>query len=59
MHVHVGPEPSVMRLSGTSTTVDPIEAARDAADLGMAAIVLKQLRRMACDNPARLLGLEL
>lgn len=48
MHIHFGPEPSVMRLSGSSPTVDPIEAARDAADLGMAAIVLKPHEFASC-----------
>jgi hypothetical protein len=41
MHVHFGPEPSVVALSHAPHGVDPIEAATDAGELGMAAIVLK------------------
>ena len=41
MHVHFGPEASIELLSGSTHSVDPIEAARDAAELGMAALVLK------------------
>ena len=41
MHVHFGPEASIELLSGSTHSVDPIEAAREAAELGMAALVLK------------------
>jgi Family of unknown function (DUF6282) len=41
LHCHFGPEPLIARVVGTPHSVDPFEAARDAAALGMDAIVLK------------------
>jgi hypothetical protein len=41
MHLHFGPEPLIEPLSHAEHSVDPIEAAQDAAEMGMAAIVLK------------------
>lgn len=41
LHCHFGPEPLIARAVGTPHSVDPLEAARDAAALGVAAIVLK------------------
>lgn len=41
MHCHFGPEPLVEMAAKTPHSVDPVEAAREAADHGMKAIVLK------------------
>lgn len=41
MHCHFGPEPLVEKLAKVPHSVDPIEAAAEAATLGMKAIVLK------------------
>ena len=41
LHCHFGPEPLIARAVGTPHSVDPFEAAQDAAAFGMGAIVLK------------------
>lgn len=41
MHCHFGPEPLVEMVAKSPHSVDPIEAAQEAADHGMKAIVLK------------------
>ena len=41
MHCHFGPEPLVEMAAKTPHSVDPVEAAREAADHGMRALVLK------------------
>jgi hypothetical protein len=41
MHVHFGPEPLIDMIFGTTHAVNPIQAATEARDAGMAAIVLK------------------
>ncbi|MDV2478406.1 hypothetical protein F8M49_28735 [Rhodococcus zopfii] len=41
MHCHFGPEPLVELAAKSPHSVDPVEAAREAADHGMKAIVLK------------------
>jgi hypothetical protein len=41
MHLHFGPEPLVANAAGRPHAVDPLQAALEAAELGMTAIVLK------------------
>lgn len=41
MHVHFGPEPLIARVAGVDHAVDPWSAAIEAAEAGMAGIVLK------------------
>jgi hypothetical protein len=41
LHCHFGPEPLIARAVGSAHSVDPFDAAHDAADAGMGAIVLK------------------
>lgn len=41
MHCHFGPEPLVERITHVPHSVDPVEAVREADELGMAALVLK------------------
>ncbi len=41
MHVHFGPEPVIDRVTGSTHVVDPIQAATEARDHGLTAIVLK------------------
>lgn len=41
LHCHFGPEPVVERIVHAPHSVDPLEAAREAASVGMRAIVLK------------------
>ena len=41
LHCHFGPEPLIARAVGVPHSVDPFEAAQDAAAFGMGAIVLK------------------
>lgn len=41
LHCHFGPEQLVANITGKPHAVDPVQASREAADAGMAAIVLK------------------
>jgi hypothetical protein len=45
LDVHFGPEPFAEKISGNPTSVDPVQAAYEAAERGMAALVLNAFGR--------------